>query len=436
MIYATGILAVLLAAAVYALVTERKRKQALLELKKSFEIVCLKANDPFFAIDISNGNIFHANERAAELLGYPMETITTKNIFDLHPPEYLQRSSEVIADIWEQGGLVYQDVPLLTSSGQVIPVECSGKVLAVAGKPAVVIYARDIRERLRMEKEIREAKEIIELKNKDIVDSINYARRIQVAILPGEELIRHSVPKCFVLYRPKDIVSGDFYWFSKRGSVAVVAAVDCTGHGVPGAFMSMIGTSLLNELVDEKGITRPADILDNLRSGIISALRQHEGGTSTKDGMDITLFTIDYEKDELQFAGAYNPLFIARKNGMPAENDLITNGYTLSEIKANRFPIGVFAGGELQPFGNHTIKIFPGDRFYASTDGVPDQFGGPKGKKLMNSGFRELILSMQHLPITGQKETMDKAIDAWIEYPNGHGIHEQMDDICVIGVEY
>src|SRR4051812_31853801 len=211
--------------------------------KTNYENITQQANDAMFVIDIVNGNIYTANPKLSELLGYDHDKLLKLTVFDLHPKEMLHRSSEVIADVWEKKGLIYTDVPLLTASGEILPVECSAKVIPYDGRPAILIYARDIRERLKMEKDIRDKNKIIEEKNKDITDSINYAQRIQQAILSDKSEIKKQLPDSFVLFKPKDIVSGDFYWFSHKEGTTFIAAADCTGHGVPGAFMSMVANS-------------------------------------------------------------------------------------------------------------------------------------------------------------------------------------------------
>jgi serine phosphatase RsbU (regulator of sigma subunit)/ligand-binding sensor domain-containing protein len=261
--------------------------------------------------------------------------------------------------------------------------------------------------------EVVKQKEEIELKNKDITDSINYAKRIQEAILPTAEAFKTLFPESFILYKPKDIVSGDFYWLTERNGVALVAAADCTGHGVPGAFTSMIGNALLNEIVNDKTILEPAKVLDELREGIIKALKQSGKEGESKDGMDISLCSIDLKKKELQYAGAYNSLF------------LIRNGQ-LTETKADKFPIGI--SDHNKRFTNHTIQLNAGDTLYIGSDGFADQFGGPDGKKFMRKRFKELLLSFQHLPLEEQRMVMNKSIVDW------QGGNEQVDDILVIGI--
>ncbi len=270
-------------------------------------------------------------------------------------------------------------------------------------------------------------KEEIEAKNgeleilfKHVTDSIKYAKRIQEAILPPDSLVKSILPNSFVLYKPKDIVSGDFYWIDKKNGKAMFAAVDCTGHGVPGAFMSIVGYNILKQSVNtNESTTTPALILDKLNEGVSETL--HHGGRSqdeeqSKDGMDISLCTIDFETLELQYAGAYNPLYIIRNGQL-----LIT--------KANKFPIGLFLGEEKKKFTNHTIQLEKGDSVYIFSDGYSDQFGGPHGRKFMAPNFRQLLLDNEKQSMAKQKEIMNKTIEDW------RGEHDQVDDILVIGVK-
>ena len=269
--------------------------------------------------------------------------------------------------------------------------------------------------------EVVEQKKILEEKNKDITDSISYAQRIQQAVLPRKHIIEQSLPNSFVFHKAKDIVSGDFYFFVKLDKHSIIAAVDCTGHGVPGAFMSMVGNSQLNQISRLKNITTPSEILEHLREGVIDALCPPGSTTESKDGMDIALVNLTFLSPEegsgakLQYAGAFNPLWLIRKN-------------ELTEIKGDKFPIGTYIGYESKRFTNHEIKLEKGDTFYIFSDGYADQFGGPSGKKFKYSSFKKLLLEIQHLDMSAQEKIIAKTIDDW------KGDLEQIDDILVIGV--
>ncbi len=262
---------------------------------------------------------------------------------------------------------------------------------------------------------INEMKSVIEAKHTEIIDSVNYAKRIQEAILPDLNEIYAHLPNSFVLYKPKDIVAGDFYWFSHKNNLSIMAAVDCTGHGVPGAFMSMIGNTLLNQIVDEKGITDPSQILNILNEEVNTSLKQTKENSESRDGMDIAICCFDTQKMEMNYAGANRPIYIA-------------NSTELKEIKPNKCAIGGLDYDVPKVFTTHTIKINKDDLVYISTDGYADQFS-PHDKKLMTRKFKEILSSIYLLPMVEQKNHLDAFIEDW------KGNMEQTDDILVIGVK-
>ena len=270
--------------------------------------------------------------------------------------------------------------------------------------------------------EIEKQKELIEEKNKDITDSINYAERIQQAFLPDIGRMKSALPDSFILFKPRNIVSGDFYWFNevnrKDSKMYMLAAGDCTGHGVPGAFMSMINTSLLNETVNAKKIIRPALILDEVRRSIITLLKQTGEQGGQKDGMDVALVRLKImpEKIILDYAGANNSLYLIRN----ASREL------LEEIDPDPMPVSV--SDRTYDFTNNVIELQKGDTFYIFTDGYADQFGGSKGKKFKYPQLKKLLVDMQSKSMQEQKEILTATIESWM---NGF---EQVDDILVIGV--
>lgn len=271
---------------------------------------------------------------------------------------------------------------------------------------------------VRQKEEIQKQSEQIAELYEQVKDSILYAKRIQEAILPSREEISKTLREHLILFRPKDIVSGDFYWFTEKKGKAVIAAADCTGHGVPGALMSMIGSSLLNEIVNEKNITTPNEILLALKQGVIKALNKHPSvNGQTKDGMDIAMCTIETESNRMEFAGAYNPLFLIR------DGELIT-------YNADRQPVGIYGDNEDTPYTNYTIDLQKGDAIYIFSDGYADQFGGPNGKKFKYSQFKKLLLGIQDKPMGEQREILNQSIEEWM------GEEEQIDDILVIGVKF
>lgn len=267
-------------------------------------------------------------------------------------------------------------------------------------------------------KEVIEQKAIIEHKNTEITDSIKYAKNIQEALLPSLKSIYESYKDIFILYMPKDIVSGDFYWFAQKNNIRFIAAVDCTGHGVPGAFMSIVGNTLLNEIVNDKNITNPGDILLELHKGVKIALNQSNQEFERRDGMDIALCAIEENSNIVHYSGANRPLWIFR-NG---------NNEAPEIIKPNKFPIGGMELDQTRIYESHSIEVKPGDCIYMFSDGYADQFGGPKGKKFMVSNMQKVISAMVHLPVNQQKQTL---YDAFVDWKQNN---EQVDDVLVIGL--
>lgn len=420
----------------YALSLKQKflteRVSTLDKEKTNYESIIDQANDAMLVIDIADGRVHQCNPSAALLLGYTKSELEKKTLFELQPPEFLDKSSSVVADVWEKKGMIFKDIPFVTASGDLLPVECSAKVAPFAGRPAIVIYARDIRERIRLEKEILKQKEIIEEKNKDITDSIEYSKRLQRSVFLEKDLLKKFAPDSFIFFKPRDIVSGDFYWFthftlekpvnnsdssvtSAGTHLLVVAAADCTGHGVPGAFMSIIGNTLLNQTINNPDITSPAQALDHVNSELKKMLSQKKDEVPIRDGMDISLCTIDFSNKKLSYAGANNPLFIVRKKAV-------------IEVKADKQPITATPEVTPLPFTNQTFDLQKGDSIYLFTDGYADQFGGPRGKKFMYKRFEETLINMQDNSMDEQKGILYYAFENW------RGSLPQVDDVLVIGI--
>jgi PAS domain S-box-containing protein len=407
----------------------------IIALKKqlnNYESIIDQANDAMIVIDIVDGTIHQSNPSASKLLEYTKEELEKLTLFQLHPKEFLQRSSSIVADVWEKGGLIYKDIPLITKTGKLIPVECSARVAPFAGRPAIVIYARDITERLRLEKEVDLQRAIIEEKNKDITDSIEYSKRIQSAVFIEKEKLKEYAPESFIFFKPRDVVSGDFYWFHnyeikkdirsdggfgyKAGAeVLVVAAVDCTGHGVPGAFMSIIGNTMLNQILNHLEVTTAASALDYLDAEMKNSLNKENEEMPLRDGMDIALCFVDIKDKQLEFAGANNPLYLVRNK-------------ELIKIAADKQPITPSREYEHKPFTNHKVELQKGDCVYLFTDGFADQFGGPKGKKFLYKQFQELLVRISNESMEDQKRLLYEAFEAW------RGNQPQVDDVLVIGI--
>ncbi|NQX98539.1 MAG: SpoIIE family protein phosphatase, partial [Flavobacteriales bacterium] len=263
------------------------------------------------------------------------------------------------------------------------------------------------------QKEVEEQNEKISELYVEVTDSIKYAKGLQEAILPPDEFVKKSMPNAFILYKPKDIVSGDFYWVEEKNDKVYFAAVDCTGHGVPGAFMSIVGYNALNEALRTND--DPASILDGLNKGISKTLHNNAMGSTTKDGMDLALCSYDKKTKILEYAGAYNPLYLVRDG-------------EVNQLKADKFAIGGYFENPDQKYTNHTLQLQEKDYVYIFSDGYADQFGGPKGKKFMYKRFRDYLLALNGKKMSAQKEFLDLTLEEW------KGPLEQIDDILVIGM--
>ncbi len=271
------------------------------------------------------------------------------------------------------------------------------------------------KDEIEKQKDLAEAqRDQIAYQKKHITDSIMYAKRIQTALIPSLELFSDKLEH-FVLYKPLAIVSGDFYWVSAQGNLQVIIAADCTGHGVPGAFMSMLGVTMLNEIVNGKHILMPEQIIENLREGIIKALKQVAEEDSIKDGMDIAVCVVDFEKNILWYAGANNPLYLVR-------------GTELIHYRADKMPVAIHY--RMTPFTLQKIDLQKGDAFYIFSDGYCDQFGGPKEKKFMSLQLRETLVAMAGKPMLNQGERLNEIFEEW------RGDGPQVDDVTLIGVRY
>lgn len=262
--------------------------------------------------------------------------------------------------------------------------------------------------------QIKKQRDQIFQQKKEITDSIHYASRIQRAVLPSPKVLEDYNIQYFILYKPRDIVSGDFYWINAKDNKIIVTAADCTGHGVPGAFMSMLGMALLNEITSKSEVTSAAQILDELRTLVIKSLHQSGSVEETKDGMDMALCVFDSDLKRVQFAGAFNPLYLVRGN-------------ELIEGPADRMPVG-FHDKQTTNFTNTEIPLQPGDTLYIFSDGYVDQFGGENGKKFMAKRFKQLLIDIHDKAMEEQKQILDVTITEW------RGELDQVDDILVIGM--
>lgn len=279
----------------------------------------------------------------------------------------------------------------------------------------LVGIGHDITDRKKAEQKLILKNKELEQHNKDIIDSITYASRIQEAILPDVQRIKDVFKDAFVLYQPKDVVSGDYYFFYKKNKKIFIAAVDCTGHGVPGALMSFIANGILKETIIKKGLEEPSEILYALDDELYLALNKQNNEGITNDGMDVALGVFDLDKNSLTYSGAFRPMLMVRNN-------------EIIEFDPNRYPIGFYGDVEKQ-FHSKTIEIQENDTFYFFTDGYCDQFGGELKKKFNRRRFKELLLSMQSMEMEEQESFLQYALLNWRQE------EEQMDDILVMGVK-
>jgi len=262
--------------------------------------------------------------------------------------------------------------------------------------------------------EIQEQKELIEAKNLEILDSIRYAKRLQEASLPSRQMLLDLFPENFIIYYPKDIVAGDFYWFGNAGGKHIVVAADCTGHGVSGALMSMLGMSLLNQIVTVDHLSDPAAILDRLHRDVVIALNQDE--TDSREGMDIIVCVFDQSLKNLEFSGANRPLWVVR-------------GQEILTCSTDKMPVGGLQFEERTPFTSQSIQLYSNDRLYLFTDGYADQFGGEQGKKFMTRKMKEVLVETSSFSAAEQSRQLSKHFHDW------KGNLEQVDDVLVIGLQ-
>ena len=285
-----------------------------------------------------------------------------------------------------------------------------------------ISFRKEVKLRAIAEEKLKETLNEVEEKQKEITDSINYAKRIQEAILPSRDFIKANLPNSFLYYQPKDIVAGDFYWAEKIEDTFYIAAADCTGHGVPGALVSVVCSNALNRTVKEFKLTEPGQILDKARELVLESFSKST--EDIKDGMDISLLSI--KANEVKWAGANNPLWYITSSVITPGSESGVENKELVEVKADKQPIG--KTDNPLPFTTHLVNINKGDTLYLFTDGYADQFGGPKGKKFKYKQFEDVLVSSNKLPLTEQCSLISKGLNDWKA-----GL-EQVDDICVIGI--
>ena len=348
------------------------------------------------------------NAKFLEKFGYAKEAVIGRTSIEVGILDE-NESKRVARIIKEAGKLQNEIVTCITKAGEIVYTVSSIELIELNGEQYLMSSFLDITKMIEQQK-------IIEEQHKNIVDSMNYARLIQNSILPSPKQILDILPESFVLNKPKDIVSGDFFWIKEHQNKIFVAACDCTGHGTPGALISVIGYKLLNKFINEYHISTPADILNQLNKEFNCSDTCISDTNVLKDGMDISICTIDRSTMIMEYAGASNPIYMVRKG-------------ELQQLTVDKIAIHLFTNSSEKTFTNYSVQIEKGDQIYLFSDGYADQFGGPFGKKFMRKQFQKLLLSIQNRTMLEQKEILDRTIEDW---KNAAG-EEQTDDILVVG---
>jgi serine phosphatase RsbU (regulator of sigma subunit) len=352
-----------------------------------------------------------------DYLGKNPAALVNQNIKDIELPEAL-------ATYFDHAIISMKERPKKTIQELTIPIHAGGRsierIMSMDAIPeysdgeleTILIVGHDISEAKSIEKEIQ-------VKNRKIEDSINYAERIQSSILPGIRQIQEFFPKCFVYYKPRDVISGDFPWFFPDGDLVYLAAVDCTGHGVPGALLSFIGYFLLNNIVDRQPGFTAGEICDKLHAGVRKTLRQESEEADARDGMDIAFCKVDLKSRELQYAGAHRPLY------------LLHNG-ELSAYKGDRKAIGGIPNRKKpeSPFTNHVIPFEAGDKVFFFTDGMPDQIGGSESRKYSPARIRNIITENPGFTMNQYRQYFTQDFEDWMQDA------KQIDDVLLLGIEF
>lgn len=328
-------------------------------------------------------------------------------------------------EIHENQALIFQNTTKLKRQNLIIWASLIGGVL-LALLCLVILNRNKVTKR--QNKIIEEQKFILEQKQTEIIDSIHYAKKIQDALLKSDSHVSSHLPENSVLFIPKDIVSGDFYWVHEKDNFLYLAVADCTGHGVPGGFLTMLGSSFLNEIISSSGLAKPGKILDELRNRIVSELSQTGDIGENRDGMDISMLRLNLKTNEISWAGANNPFWLIPKSvsDFLERNPGYSENEGFIEIKANKEPIGHY--WKMTPFTNHEMKLSKGDTFFLFSDGYADQFGGDKGRKFKQKNLKSLLLKSKSMELEAIKQKLHS------EYIEWKGETEQIDDICIMSV--
>jgi len=375
------------------------------------KIQALSENSPDLIIRLEQGTITYINPIIEYYTGKSAIAFLNKKTRETGlDSSILDAWAKIVDQVSESGGKMILEMDFPSPKGnRIMQVHAIPENDEKGALESVLVVSHDITDRKKIELEVHH-------QNRKITESIQYAKRIQSAILPNARLIDRTLPDSFILYKPRDVVSGDFPWFAQVKDDIFMAAVDCTGHGVPGALLSLVGYFLLNDIVRSRRILDPGRILDLLDEGVSGTLRPDEDA-GTKDGMDISLCRINLEEKEVVYAGAHRPLYVVR-NGV------------LEEIKGNKFPIG---GGIFKNQTNFTstrINVSHGDSIFFCSDGFCDQFGGPKGRKFGTRQLREIIEKVHTIPMKEAEAIFDDQWETW------KGNQKQTDDVLLIGIKF
>jgi len=407
------------------------QSEQLEEINKELEKLSWVASKTINSVIITDadGNIEWVNEGFVRLMGITLQDFKVKYGTNLKKVSKNPATEETINECISKKQSAIYTTKTFTEAGEVIWIQSTLTPIfdAFEKLEKLIILDTDITI-------IKEAEQQIAQQSNNIRKAIQYARRIQGAAMESIDSFKDIIPNYFIFMRPKDIVSGDFYWVAKKENRVYFSAVDCTGHGVPGALMSILGISFLNEIAKNLSLTsNAADILNQLRERIIKALHQHEAESESKDGMDMALCIIDLNTKTLHFAGANNPMILVRKNILEPElkeiagNATYNEGFSMYEFLPDKMPIAIYKNKA--PFINKSFAYCETDYIYMFTDGYPDQFGGKKGRKFMKANLLKLIASFHEKPMDFQKMLIDKNLRNW------RGRESQVDDILILGAQ-
>lgn len=393
-------------------ITERIRAEKEERMKSRMQSLSENSPDMIMRINTS-GKLVYANPAVSQVIGLPSNEIIKKRISELHIDErFIDFVSDVLIRAKNNEGQIIEEIEMNSELGkQIMQIKAIPELSSEEVLESVLISAHDMTELKKIEQDVKE-------KNKKISDSINYAQRIQTSILPDTSFIQKHFPRSFIFYRPKDVVSGDFPWFIKKDETFYVAAVDCTGHGVPGALLSFIGYFLLNNIVNIDDGFDAAQMLELLHQDVRTTLKQNDEGNNGRDGMDLALCKIDKENKIIQFAGAHNPLYLLR------DGELI-------EYKGSRKGIGgkPLLKKKEKEFDNHQIPYLEGDKIFIFSDGLPDQLGGERRRKYQSKRIREALTESKDLTMAHFSRHFSSDFYDWM------GEEKQVDDVLLIGIE-